>query len=109
ITRFSSSRPSTIRSVPCGAAIGSGSSSGRCGGRARSRGEVDGGVWGVGRGARPRRAAIGLPPCPLKVPVGLQESLLGDVLGVVVVADAIVGVRVDVAKVIAVEALEGAV
>ena len=37
MTLFSSSRPSTIRSVPCGAAIGSVSSSTRWGRRARSR------------------------------------------------------------------------
>jgi hypothetical protein len=45
----------------------------------------------------------------LEVPVCLEEGLLGDVLGVVVVADAVVGVRVDVAQVIAIELLEGAI
>ena len=39
----------------------------------------------------------------LEVPVGLQERLLGQVLGVVVVADAVVGVAVDVAQMRAVE------
>jgi hypothetical protein len=56
-----------------------------------------------------QRAAVGLTPRALEVAVGLQEGLLGDVLGVVVVADPVIGVGVDVAKVVAVEALEGAV
>ena len=58
---------------------------------------------------RAQRAAVGLALGALEVPVGLQEGLLGEVLGVVVVADAVVGVGVDVAQVIAVELLEVAV
>ena len=41
--------------------------------------------------------------------VGLQKGLFGDVLGVVVVADAVVGVGVDVAEVVAIKLLEGSV
>jgi hypothetical protein len=58
---------------------------------------------------RAERAAVRLPPGALEVAVGLEERLLGDVLGVVVVADPVVRVRVDVTEVIAVELLEGAV
>ena len=58
---------------------------------------------------RPQRPAVGLAPGPVEVPVGLQEGLLGEVLGVVVVADPVVGVGVDVAQVGPVEVLEGAV
>jgi hypothetical protein len=57
----------------------------------------------------PQGAAVGLTAGPLEVAIGLEERLLGDVLGVVVVADPVVGVGVDVAEVIAIEALEGAV
>src|SRR4051794_6261595 len=57
----------------------------------------------------PERPPIRLSASALEVPVGLEECLLGDVLGVVVVADPVVGVRIDVAQVVAVEALEGAV
>ena len=57
----------------------------------------------------PQRPAVGLAPGALEVPVGLQEGLLGEVLGVVVVADPVVGVGVDVAQVGPVEILEGAV
>ena len=58
-----------------------------------------------GRRGRPFDSRSGA----LEVAVGLEEGLLGDVLGVVVVPDAVVGVRVDVAQVVAVETLEGAV
>src|SRR5436190_9536737 len=46
---------------------------------------------------RSQRPAVRLATRALEVPVGLQEGLLGEVLGVVVVADAVVRVRVDVA------------
>ena len=66
-------------------------------------------MWAIrishGRSGRP----FGLAPGALEVAVGLQEGLLGEVLGVVVVADPVVGVGVDVAQVVAVELLEGAV
>ena len=52
-----------------------------------------------GRSGRPLRLALRA----LEVPVGLQERLLGEVLGVVVVADPVVRVRVDVAQVRPVE------
>ena len=48
-----------------------------------------------GRSGRPSRLALRA----LEVPVGLQEGLLGEVLGVVVVADPVVRVGVDVAQV----------
>ena len=47
-----------------------------------------------GRSGRPSRFALRA----LEVPVGLQEGLLGQVLGVVMVADAVVGVAVHVAQ-----------
>ena len=53
-----------------------------------------------------QRPPVGLPLGALEVAVGLQERLLGDVLGVVVVAEAVVEVAVDVAKVRAVELAE---
>ena len=40
---------------------------------------------------------MGLAQGSLEVTIRLQEGLLGEILGVVVVADAIVGVAVDVA------------
>ncbi len=52
---------------------------------------------------RPQRPPVGLAQRALEVPVGLQERLLGEVLGVVVVADPVVGVAVDVAQMRAVE------
>jgi hypothetical protein len=58
---------------------------------------------------RPQRAPLRLALCPLEVTVGLQERLLGEVLGVVVVADPVVRVRVDVAQVRLVELREGRV
>ena len=58
---------------------------------------------------RPQRPPVGLAPGAVEVPVGLQEGLLGQVLGVVVVAHPVVGVGVDVAQVGPVEVLEGAV
>ena len=58
-----------------------------------------------GRSGRPLDSALGA----LEVPVGLQEGLLGEVLGVVVVAHPVVGVAVDVAQVGAVELGEVAV
>ena len=39
----------------------------------------------------------------LEMPVGLEKRLLGQILGVVMVADAVVGVAVDVAQMRAVE------
>ena len=47
---------------------------------------------------RPQRPPVRLALRALEVPVGLQERLLGEVLGVVVVADPVVRVRVDVAQ-----------
>src|SRR4051812_4468408 len=69
------------------------------------RGEV------VGDPDQPRtqRSAVRLAPRPLEVPIGLKKGLLGDVLRVVMVADPVVRVRVDVAQMGAVELLEGAV
>ena len=58
---------------------------------------------------RAHRPAVGLAPRALEVPVGLKERLLGQVLGVVVVAHPVVRVRVDVAQVRAVELRELAV
>ena len=58
---------------------------------------------------RPQRAAVGLAQRALEVPVGLQEGLLGEVLGVVVVADAVVAVGVDVAQMRAVQLAESGV
>ncbi len=59
----------------------------------------------VGDADEPRahRPPVGLAPRSLEVPVGLKERLLGQILGVVVVAHPVVRVRVDVAKVRAVE------
>src|SRR5262245_52991098 len=54
----------------------------------------------------PQRAAVGLPQRPLVVAIGLQEGLLGQVLGVVVIANPVVGVGVDVPKVRSVELRE---
>ena len=53
--------------------------------------------------------AVGLPAGALEVPVGLQKRLLGQVLGVVVIADPVVGIGVDVSEVGAVEIREGPV
>ena len=47
----------------------------------------------------PQRPAVGLRLRALEVAIGLQERLLGEVLGVVVVADPVVRVAVDVAQV----------
>ena len=49
---------------------------------------------------RAQRAAVGLALRALEVPVGLQEGLLGQVLRVVVIAHAVVRVRVHVAQVL---------
>src|SRR3954447_2309107 len=48
---------------------------------------------------RPQRPAMALRERPLEVPVGLQERLLRQVLGVVMVAHPVVGIRVHVAQV----------
>jgi hypothetical protein len=58
---------------------------------------------------RPQRPPVRLAPGALEVPVGLEKRLLGEVLGVVVVADSVVGVGVHVAQVRAVELRELAV
>ena len=58
-----------------------------------------------GRSGRPFDSRCGA----LEVPVGLQEGLLREVLGVVMVAHAVVRVAVDVAQVRAVELGEVAV
>ena len=47
--------------------------------------------------------AVGLALGALEVTVGLQERLLGEVLGVVVIANAVVGVAVYVPQVGSVE------
>ena len=52
---------------------------------------------------RAQRPPVGFALGALEVAIGLQERLLGQVLGVVVVADAVVGVAVDVAQVRPVE------
>ena len=52
---------------------------------------------------RPQRPAVRLALRALEVAVGLEEGLLRQVLGVVVVADPVVGVAVDVAQMCAVE------
>jgi hypothetical protein len=54
-------------------------------------------VVGDANQPRAQRAAARLPLGALEVPVGLQERLLREVLGVVMVADPVVRVRVDVA------------
>jgi hypothetical protein len=51
---------------------------------------------------RPQGPSVRLSSRALEVPIRLEEGLLGDVLGVVVVADAVVGVRVDVAEMVAI-------
>src|SRR5947207_14545490 len=58
---------------------------------------------------RPKRPAARLALRALEVPVGLEERLLREVLGVVVVARAVVAVAVDVAQVCAVQVAELAV
>src|SRR3954468_19153985 len=58
---------------------------------------------------RPQRPAVRLALRPVEVAVGLEERLLRQVLGVVVVAGAVVAVAVDVAQVRAVELAEVAV
>src|SRR3712207_7692178 len=55
---------------------------------------------------RPPRSTLFPYTTLFRSPVGLQEGLGGEVLGVVVVADAVVGVGVDVAEVGAVELRE---
>src|SRR5436190_13606092 len=54
-------------------------------------------------------APVRLTARALEVSVGLEERLLSDVLRVMVVAHAVVRVRIDVAEVVAIETLEGAV
>ena len=61
--------------------------------------EVRGEVVGDADQPRPQRAAVGLALRALEVAVGLQERLLREVLGVVVVANPVVRVGVDVAQV----------
>ena len=46
-----------------------------------------------------QRPPVGFPLSPLEVAIGLQEGLLCEVLGVVMVANAVIGVAVDVAQV----------
>ena len=45
-----------------------------------------------------RRGRPGLSLGALEVAIGLQERLLGQILGVVMVADAVVGIAVDIAQ-----------
>ena len=52
---------------------------------------------------RSQRPPVGFALGALEVAVGLEEGLLGQVLGIVVVSHAIVGVAVDVAQVGAIE------
>ena len=52
------------------------------------------------------RAAVGFPQRALEVPVGLEEGLLSEVPGVVVVSHPVVAVEVDVAEVRPVEVRE---
>src|SRR3954449_2569970 len=58
---------------------------------------------------RPQRSSARLPLRTVEVAVGLEEGLLGEVLGVVMVAGAVVAVAVDVAQVRAVQLAEVAV
>jgi hypothetical protein len=58
---------------------------------------------------RPERAPVRLALRAVEVPVGLEERLLREVLGVVMVADAVVRVAVDVAQMRAVQLREVAV
>ena len=108
-TSCSSWRPSTRSSVSCGAETIAASSSWVCG-LARAVAVV------VGREVvrdpdqpRAQRPAVRLALRALEMPVGLKEGLLGEVLGVVVVAHPVVGVAVDVAQVGAIQLGEVAV
>jgi hypothetical protein len=68
--------------------------------------EVGGEVVGDADQPGPQRATLRLALSALEVSVGLQERLLGEVLCVVMVADAVVGVAVHVAHVRTVEIRE---
>ena len=97
--RLSSSRPSTSASVVCGRGDGRRVLDRRLR-LARAVAVVVGGeVVGDADQPRPQRPALRLALRALEVPVGLQEGLLGQVLGVVVVAHPVVRVPVDVAQV----------
>ena len=61
------------------------------------------------RGRRPLRPSLGFAQRALEVAVGLQEGLLGEVLGVMVVANSVVAVRVHVAQMRFVELSEPSV
>src|ERR1019366_5915835 len=68
--------------------------------------EVGGQVVGDADQPRAQRPSVRFALCALEMPVGLQERLLGQVLGVVVIAHAVVGIAVDVAQMRAVEVRE---
>src|SRR5215208_5399422 len=71
--------------------------------------EVRGQVVGDADQPGPQRPAVRLALGAVEVPVGLQKGLLGEVLGVVVIAHPVVGVGVDVAQVCPVQLREVAV
>ena len=91
MTARNSSLPSTTSSVECFADGGSMLSSGVCGLRERSR-------W---------KFAARL--CAIRISQGLSGLPFGQVLGVVMVADPVVRVRIDIPEMIAVELLEFAI
>ena len=102
-TRLSSSRPSTSCSVVCGAASGRRVVDRRDRLARAVAVQVGGEVVGDADQPRAQRPAVGLALRALEVAVGLQERLLGQVLRVVVIADAVVRVAVHVAQVRPVE------
>ena len=102
MTARNSSLPSTTSSVECLADGGSMLSSGVA---MEVRGEVVRDPDQPG----PERPSVRFLAGPRKMPVGLQKCLLGQVLGVVMVADPVVRVRIDIPEMIAVELLEFAI
>jgi hypothetical protein len=58
---------------------------------------------------RAQRPSVRLASRPFEVPVGLEKGLLGEVLRVVMVADPVVRVGIDVAQVGSIQVLEGTV
>ncbi len=65
--------------------------------------EVGGEVVGDTDEPRTKRAPVRLPLRALEVPIGLKECLLGQVLRIVMVSHAVVGVAVHVAQMGAIE------
>jgi hypothetical protein len=60
--------------------------------------EVGGEVVGDADQPGPQGPSVRLPLGALEMAIGLQEGLLGQILGVVMVPDAVVGIAVDVAQ-----------